>query len=327
MQQEIGPLPDAADPTAAAATPAATVGTASSASAAEPSDPVDRLLELIRSELARSTQHRLTEIEPGRWWLGDRTDRDAAAAPLADRVEWAVFSLLSTAGPLSEAAFFERIAALFTGHDLPDEALVRACLESYRIARRHPGTGSSRAMTSCGGARSTPSCSATLADGGHRLGMRVWLGRREQTRRTDGRPLGELARPVVSGDAYLARDQPGRPRTSRTWTASGTCAARWPSCSRSSGRRCSASRSFAATPGSRPTNALVRFLVDRPRADRARPLQARRARRCSGRRSTTARWHIIKCEPPARRSSPARSRRSTTWSRCLGLDPLVERTG
>ena len=37
---------------------------------------------------------------PGRWWLADRDDLAAAAVPLADRVEWAVFSLLSTAGPL-----------------------------------------------------------------------------------------------------------------------------------------------------------------------------------------------------------------------------------
>ena len=92
----------------------------------------ERLLELIRAELTRPDHRRLREIEPDRWWLADREDIAAAAAPLADRVEWAVFSLLSTAGPLSEASFFERIAALFTGHDLPDEALVRACLQSYR---------------------------------------------------------------------------------------------------------------------------------------------------------------------------------------------------
>ena len=48
-------------------------------------------------------------------------DREAASIPLADRVEWAVYSLLSTAGPIAETAFFERVAALFPGHDLPDE--------------------------------------------------------------------------------------------------------------------------------------------------------------------------------------------------------------
>ena len=56
----------------------------------------------------------------------------AAHPNQADRVEWAVYSLLSTAGPLSEAAFLDRIAGLFIGPDQPDEALVRACLDSYR---------------------------------------------------------------------------------------------------------------------------------------------------------------------------------------------------
>src|SRR6185503_2213480 len=91
-------------------------------------DPVEALLALIRDELARPTQRRLVEIEPGRWWLGERADEETAAPPLADRVEWAVFSLLSTAGPLTEPAFYERMATMFTGHDLPDETLIRACL-------------------------------------------------------------------------------------------------------------------------------------------------------------------------------------------------------
>jgi hypothetical protein len=32
---------------------------------------------------------------------------------------------------------------------------------------------------------------AALADGGHRLGLQVWIGRREQTRRINGRPLAD----------------------------------------------------------------------------------------------------------------------------------------
>ena len=69
---------------------------------APPRDPVERVLALVREELSRPDQHRVVEIEPGRWWLGDRRDREAAAVPLADRVEWAVYSLLSTAGPIAE---------------------------------------------------------------------------------------------------------------------------------------------------------------------------------------------------------------------------------
>jgi hypothetical protein len=140
------------------------------------------LLTLIRDELGRSDQRRLTEIEPGRWWLADRADIDAAAAPLADRVEWAVFSLLSTAGPLSETAFLERIATLFTGHDLPDEALVRACLDSYRSLASTPD----RLVTADDLLRRSQEHAdliASLADGGHRLGMRVWISERERSRR------------------------------------------------------------------------------------------------------------------------------------------------
>ena len=153
-------------------------------------DQVEGLLSLIHEELSRPTQRRLTEIEPGRWWLADPADRAAAAAPLADRVEWAVYSLLSTAGPLSESSFFERIAALFSGHDLPDEALVRACLQSYRSMASTPD----RLLTGDDLLRRTQQHAETialLADGGHRLGMSVWIGRREQSRKLGSRRLGD----------------------------------------------------------------------------------------------------------------------------------------
>jgi hypothetical protein len=153
-------------------------------------DQVERLLGLIREELGRPDQRRLKEIEPGRWWLTERQDQAGAAAPLADRVEWAVYSLLSTAGPLSEAAFFERIAALFSGPDLPDEALVRACLQSYRSMASTPDrlvTGDDLLRR----AQDHAETIALLADGGHRLGMNVWIGRREQQRKIGSRRLGE----------------------------------------------------------------------------------------------------------------------------------------
>ena len=154
-------------------------------------DPVDRLLAVIRDELGRPNQRRLTEIEPGRWWLADQADRDAAAAPLADRVEWAVFSLLSTAGPLSEAAFYERMATMFSGHDLPDETLVQACLDSYRSM----ASTSDRLITGddlLKRSQEHTELLAALAEGGHRLGMRVWLSQREQARRHGSGTLADL---------------------------------------------------------------------------------------------------------------------------------------
>ena len=151
-------------------------------------DQVERLVALIRDELARPGQRRLEEIEPGRWWLASPEDQAGAATPLADRVEWAVYSLLSTAGTLSETAFFERIASLFTGHDLPDEALVRACLASYRSR----ASTDDRVLTAEDLPRRSQEHSellGALASGGHRLGMQVWIGLREQSRRVGNRRL------------------------------------------------------------------------------------------------------------------------------------------
>ena len=103
--------------------------------------------------------------------------------PLADRVEWAVFSLLSTAGPMPETDFYGRIASLFSGHDLPDEGLVRACLDSYRSPASTPDS----LVTADDLLRRSQEHTDLLAritDAGHRLGMRVWIGLREQSRRT-----------------------------------------------------------------------------------------------------------------------------------------------
>jgi hypothetical protein len=169
---------------------AATGSRRASRSAEIPPDQVDALLALIGEGLSGTGRRRLAEIAPGRWWLADPRDRAGAAAPLADRVEWAVFSLLSTAGPLSEAAFLQRIASLFTGHDLPDEALVRACLQSYRSR----ASTTDRIVTGddlLRRAQDHAELIGMLADGGHRLGLAVWIGRREQARRLGAGRLGD----------------------------------------------------------------------------------------------------------------------------------------
>jgi hypothetical protein len=196
----VDPIPGTLGAAAAAAARAAAAGgtgappairTRTFGQAPEPRDPVERVLALVGNELGRANQHRVVEIEPGRWWLGERRDRDAAAIPLADRVEWAVYSLLSTAGPITEAAFFERIAALFSGHDLPDETLVRACLASYRS----PASTASRLGTGEDLRRRTTEHTdllARLANGGHGLGMHVWIGRREQARQIGDRTLADF---------------------------------------------------------------------------------------------------------------------------------------
>src|SRR5206468_10781729 len=167
----------------------------STGAADAPADPVDALLALIEDGLRTTGRGRLEEVAAGRWWLADRHDREMAAVPLADRVEWAVFSLLSAAGPLSESSFLQRIAGLFTGHDLPDETLVRACLESYRSR----ASTADRLLTGddlLRRAQEHAELIGLLADGGHRLGLSVWIGRREQARRLGTGRLADRLRAV-----------------------------------------------------------------------------------------------------------------------------------
>jgi hypothetical protein len=151
---------------------------------------VVKLLELIRAELDRPNNRRICQIEPGQYWLASEEDRSGAAQPIADRTEWAVFSLLSSGSRLTERAAMERATALFRSPDVPDRALIEACLRSY-IA---PTSTSDAVVGSDQLERRTAdhdAVVATLAELGHRLGMRVWIGKRQQTHRVAGRQLSD----------------------------------------------------------------------------------------------------------------------------------------
>ncbi len=155
---------------------------------ASPLGPVDRLLEIIQTELDRPNNRRIRQIEPGQYWLASEEDRGVAAQPLADRVEWAVFSLLSSGSHMTERAATERTAGLFKGGDVPDGALIEACLSSYMAPASTPDAvfGFERLE---GRTVDHDRVIAMLADAGHRLGMRVWIGKRQQARRVDGQAL------------------------------------------------------------------------------------------------------------------------------------------
>ena len=285
-------------------------------------DPVDGLLALIREELTRPTQRRLVEIEAGRWWLADREDREAAAVPLADRVEWAVFSLLSTAGPISEVAFYERIASMFTGHDLPDEGLVRICLDSYRSLASTPDrliTGDDLLRRS----QEHTELLAQITDAGHRLGMRVWIGRREQTRRTrDGLladRLSERERRAYLGGISRAADDLAD--VDGIWYIRGKVAflfeVEWTAMLAEP-----LLRRHARIP---PDESLIRFLVIAPeRAELVRyKLERSPLLRAALEESN---WHIVKADQL--RSFLARDPLDLAdLEPYLGLDPLVERSG
>jgi hypothetical protein len=285
-------------------------------------DPVDGLLSLIREELTRPTQRRLVEIEAGRWWLADREDREAAAVPLADRVEWAVFSLLSTAGPISEVAFYERIASLFTGHDLPDEGLVRACLDSYRSLASTP-EGLITSDDLLRRSQEHTDLLATITDAGHRLGMRVWIGRREQSRRTrQGLLVDRLdereQRAYLGGIARAADDLA---EVDVIWYIRGKVAflfeVEW--------------TAMLGEPLLRrhariaPDDSLIRFLVIAP--ERAELVRYKLERSPLLRAALDeAGWHVVKADHL--RAFLARDPLDLAdLEPYLGLDPLVERSG
>src|SRR5439155_23539580 len=153
-------------------------------------DQVGLLLDLVQGELRRAGRRRVVEIEPGQWWLATPHDLSQAALPLSDRVEWAVFSLLTTSGRLSEAALYDRVAAMFRGPDAPDAGLVRACLDSYRSLASTSDMLRTKGDLESRYAQHT-AILADVVEFGHRLGLKVWVRRSEQARDVGGRPLAD----------------------------------------------------------------------------------------------------------------------------------------
>jgi len=147
------------------------------------------LAALVREELWRDdhpTLVRLGDESRPQWWL---REPQLAERPLADRVEWATWSILSTAGRIDEAGCLDRIYRLFPGLEAPDEELVRTCLASYVAVgeRGSLSTLDDLAARTADHARTI----ATLVDYGHRLGLRVWVASREHDRVHEGRRLGD----------------------------------------------------------------------------------------------------------------------------------------
>src|SRR5574338_871306 len=162
----------------------------------EPDEIVDARLEragpallasLLREELWNEEHRslvRLGDAEQPQWWL---REPELAESPLADRVEWATFSILSTAGRLDEAAFLERIYALFPGLEAPDEELVRACLAAYAAVGERGQLRSEEELSRR--LEEHARVIGLLVDYAHRIGLRAWVSRREQDRPHAGASL------------------------------------------------------------------------------------------------------------------------------------------
>ena len=147
------------------------------------------LAALLREELWRDDHPNLVRIgdaERPLWWL---REPDLAEQPLADRVEWATFSILSTAGRLEETSFLDRIYRHFPGLQAPDEELVRACLAAYARSSENGQLRTEEQLSARFDDHSR--MLGLIADYGHRLGLRVWLSRREHDKVVGGQPLIE----------------------------------------------------------------------------------------------------------------------------------------
>jgi hypothetical protein len=145
--------------------------------------------KLLREELWRDDHRSLVLLGEGDrpvWWL---REPEIAEAPLADRVEWSTFSILSTAGRLDEQGFLERIYALFPGLEAPDEELVRACLAAYASVGEKGQLRTDDELSRR--LEDHARIIGLLIDYAHRLGLRAWVSRREQDRPYAGSSLGE----------------------------------------------------------------------------------------------------------------------------------------
>jgi hypothetical protein len=303
------------EPEAASPAPAWEIGAASSA------DHVGLFMEIVMSELRRPDHARLVELEPGRWWLRNGQDIAAARQPLSDRLEWAVFGLLSTVERIDEEAFFERVARMFRGNDAPDQELVRAILESYRdpsapanvlrtldsLAQRHEEHGTLVGL---------------LVEYGHRLGLHCWTSPREQRRPFRGGTVGDLLT-EEERRTYLPLVTPGDAHTLESmdciWYLRGKATflfeVEW--------------TAMLAEPMLRrgpliPTDdKLVRFLVIPP--ERAELVRLKLQRSPVLREAQAAgNWHILKTNHLRRLTSRDEASLDELGP-LLGLDPEVER--
>jgi hypothetical protein len=286
------------------------------------SDPVRLTLDIIRRELRKPDHPRVREVDEGLWWLRDPRDLAASRQPLSERVEWGIFSLLTTSGGLSRAAFDERVARLFRGPETADAELVEACLESYRSARAaddgliHCDESLQHRFAEHG------EMVGMLTDFAHRVGMRVWVSKREQRRRYGPGVLADLLSDPEQR-VYLPLVAPGPQEVLEQidciWYVRGKGAflfdVEW--------QAALDEPVMKRGPRIETNDAVVRFLVV---PDERTPLLRWRLTRSPilRQRLEQDNWHILKWSNVRRLHASARASLAVLGP-LLGLDPAVER--
>jgi len=183
----------------------------------------------VRSPQSSDQQPAASDQQPatGRvvWWLAKPS---FATPPLSDRVEQAVYNVLSTASVTTQAATERVVYSLFPGLLTPEPGLIEACLASYGRLLSPPGRDDQRHVAQWQlreeeqlpwRSREHTGMIGLLVELGHRLGLRVWISRSEQKRAITragslptkaGRPTGKLPEETL-GDLLAVEERYANP--------------------------------------------------------------------------------------------------------------------
>jgi len=99
------------------------------------------------------------------------------ATPLGDRVEWAVWGLLSSAREVDTRSLLRRVYGLFRGIETPDRELVERCVAAYATQTDDGRWRLLEQDALVARQASQAQVLAELIDTGHRLGFKVHVGR------------------------------------------------------------------------------------------------------------------------------------------------------
>ena len=140
---------------------------------------LELFLDHFRSALADGKRSGLTKVtlaedpEESAYVVKDAHD----PAPLDDRVEWAVWGVLSAAREVDTRSLLRRTYALFRGVETPDRELIERCIASYATQSDEGRWRLSDADGLVARQASQAQVVADLVDAGHRLGFKVHVGR------------------------------------------------------------------------------------------------------------------------------------------------------
>ncbi|MHB1417324.1 MAG: hypothetical protein ACYC1C_18915 [Chloroflexota bacterium] len=129
------------------------------------------------------------ETRPPAWALARPQPE---ALPLSDRVEWAVYTLLSTSRRVAEQNVVRIVHELFPGLGLPQSGWIEECLASYGVRDEHAYWTLRRENQLPQRLSEHSRMIATLVDLGRRFGYKVWISREEAKRPYKGDTLGQL---------------------------------------------------------------------------------------------------------------------------------------